>query len=140
MSKYYYIDNNNNKIKYVGNIIERDGKTQGIITTYKVEEKRVPITYIQEHDEIVSLTKYFSFIDEDGNLVNIDPKHYKVYQNDNGDYFFDLYEEKEVNLNFNEKEQEILTFMYKDQKTKQMIDYNGEATFNKSLNCYLGKI
>lgn len=136
MKKMFYIDKNGNKKKYVGNIIEENGKTYGILTNTIYTNKEVDIKYVNAGKQVInSEISYLYIKNNEKYLVNLndinvssDKKTIKFVNKENVELVYHPYQPSNI------------YYTYKDAKTKETQIFKGEIKFDEKSNTYYGLI
>lgn len=136
MKKYFYIDENGNKKKYIGNVINNeDGTLSGILTKTIYTDKEVELKYNEDGKTIIdSVTSYY-YIDKDNNKISVNLNDIHV-TNDNK--FIEFVNKKDVELIYHPEVKSSVYYTYFNHKTKTDEIYNGEVNIDEKSNSYFG--
>jgi len=134
--KFYYIDNDGNKKKYVGKIIENNGLYNGVLTK---QEKKTSIKDLIYHPEIKEVEGYFSYY----SYINSEGKEVKYFDNikkdEEGNFYFTYTEREIFDIEFHEETQpQEEYYTYIDPKTNEEKLYKGPIVYSKINNTYQG--
>ena len=137
--KFYYIDEDNKKKKYVGKVIyNNDGTFNGILTKSTQTICSKPLIHHPEVEKVDGYFAYFSYITNDGSEV----RYFDTIKRDaNGDGYFTYTEKNMLKLDYNPEVPEAdAYFTYIDPETNQECKYEGSVVFNRKSNTYTGII
>lgn len=136
--KFFYIDEDGNKKKYVGKIISTNGEYNGILTISNKSISEKELIYHPEVKEVKGYLSYYSYINSEGEEI----RWFDNIKKDNeGNTFFTYTERNLFNLEYNpsvEAKEEY--FSYIDPVTKEEKKYTGSVIYNKRTNTYTGLI
>ena len=135
--KFYYIDKDGNKKKYVGKIISNKDSYNGILTTVLYEDVEKPLIYHEEIKEVKGNEEYYSYIDKNGEeAIYLDV----VKRDDNGNLYFMNNERQLYKLIYHpqvEPAEEYYTYL--DAEGNE-CRYSGNVIYDKANNTYTGII
>lgn len=136
MKKYFYIDENGNKKKYIGNVINNeDGTLSGVLTKTIYTDKEVELKYNEDGKTIIdSVTSYY-YIDKDNNKISVNLNDIHV-TNDNK--FIEFVNKKDIELIYHPEIKSSVYYTYFNYKTKTNEIYNGEVNIDEKSNSYFG--
>lgn len=136
MKKYFYIDEQGNKKKYVGNVIKNeDGTLSGVLTKTIYTDREVELKYNEDGKNIIdSITSYY-YIDNDNNKIEIDLNDIHVTSDNK---FIEFVNKKDVELIYHQEIKASTYYTYFNSKTKANEHYNGEVKFDEKSNSYYG--
>jgi len=137
--KFYYIDENGEKKKYVGKVIyNNDGTYNGILNQNIQSVCTKDLIYHPEVKAVDGYYSYYSYITKDG----VEQRCFDNIKTDSeGNPYFTYVEKNMFELQYNESvpsKEEYFTYI--DPITKEESVYDGPITFNKKLNKYFGMI
>lgn len=97
--KWYYLDKDNNKVNYFGNVIEKNNKYYGTLVETKRFTERKEVFPVKDKTEIESVEKYFVWKDFLGNEHIYDPSiDGKILYDDEGKPYINKMLETKLNL------------------------------------------
>ena len=135
--KFYYLDKDGNKKKYVGKVIFDNGSYNGILTSSVKEEVKKNLTYHPEVEEVKGYAAYYTYKDANGeDAIFLDV----VKRDDNGNLYFTYTEKIMFNLNYHpqiDPKEEYYTYVDKEGNECR---YAGKVFYNKSSNTYQGEL
>lgn len=135
--KFYYIDKDGNKKKYVGKIISNKDSYNGILTTVLYEDVEKPLIYHEEIKEVKGNEEYYSYIDKNGEeAIYLDV----VKRDDKGNLYFMNNERQLYKLIYHpqvEPAEEYYTYL--DAEGNE-CRYSGNVIYDKANNTYTGII
>ena len=137
MEKFYYIDKEGNKKKYVGKIISNKDSYNGILTTVLYEDVEKPLIYHAEVKEVKGNEEYYSYIDKNGEeAIYLDV----VKRDDKGNLYFMDNERQLYKLIYHPKvEPAEEYYTYLDAEGNE-CRYSGNVIYDKGNNTYTGII
>lgn len=135
--KFYYIDKDGNKKKYVGKIISNKDSYNGILTTVLYEDVEKPLIYHAEVKEVKGNEEYYSYIDKNGEeAIYLDV----VKRDDKGNLYFMDNERQLYKLIYHPKvEPAEEYYTYLDAEGNE-CRYSGNVIYDKGNNTYTGII
>ena len=135
--KFYYIDKDGNKKKYVGKIISNKDSYNGILTTVLYEDVEKPLIYHAEVKEVKGNEEYYSYIDKNGEeAIYLDV----VKRDDKGNLYFMDNERQLYKLIYHPKvEPAEEYYTYLDAEGNE-CRYSGNVIYDKANNTYTGII
>lgn len=135
--KFYYIDKDGNKKKYVGKIISNKDSYNGILTTVLYEDVEKPLIYHAEVKEVKGNEEYYSYIDKNGEeAIYLDV----VKRDDKGNLYFMDNERQLYKLMYHPKvEPAEEYYTYLDAEGNE-CRYSGNVIYDKGNNTYTGII
>ena len=135
--KFYYIDKDGNKKKYVGKIISNKDSYNGILTTVLYEDVEKPLIYHEEIKEVKGNEEYYSYIDKNGEeAIYLDV----VKRDDKGNLYFMDNERQLYKLIYHPKvEPAEEYYTYLDAEGNE-CRYSGNVIYDKGNNTYTGII
>ena len=135
--KFYYIDKDGNKKKYVGKIISNKDSYNGILTTVLYEDVEKPLIYHAEVKEVKGNEEYYSYIDKNGEeAIYLDV----VKRDDKGNLYFMDNERQLYKLIYHPKvEPAEEYYTYLDTEGNE-CRYSGNVIYDKGNNTYTGII
>lgn len=137
--KFYYIDENGNKKKYVGKVIyNNDGTYNGILNK---NTKTVCTKDLIYHPEVKAIDGYYSYY----SYITNNGKEQRVFDNirkdENNNPYFTYVERNMFNLTYVEPVPFVAEhFTYIDPVTKEEHPYEDNVIYNKRLNKYFGVV
>ena len=133
--KFYYIDENGNKKKYIGKIIFDNGSYNGILTTPVKEEVKKELIYYPEIKGVDGYSSYYTYMNENGEEeVYLDV----VKKDSDGNLYFNKTEKNIYKLVYHPKieaKEEYYTYLDKDGNECR---YSGKVTYERMSNSYFG--
>lgn len=97
--KYYYKDKDGKIKKYAGKVIERDGKTFGILTKVIQSTDRKEVFPVEDKTQIASVNEYYTWKDLSGNEHVYDSStDGKIFYDDEGNPYINKMLETKLNL------------------------------------------
>lgn len=121
--KYYYIDNDGNKKKYIGKVTYSDGIATGILSKIDKSVVTKELIYHPEIEEVKGYYSYYSYV----NNLNEEVRQFDNIRRDENNVPFFTYTEKDIfKLDYNpaiEGQEEYYTYI--DPVTKQEKVYTG---------------
>ena len=136
--KFYYIDKDGNKKKYIGKVISNNGSYEGTLININKENVNKELIYHPEVEEVEGYLSYYSYI----NSENKEVRYYDSIKKDNeGNTYFTYTERQLFRLDYNEpivKKEDYFTYI--DPLTNEEKLYNGTILYNKRTNSYSGVI
>jgi hypothetical protein len=139
MKKYFYIDEQGNKKKYVGNITnDKNGALTGVLTKTSYIDKEVELTYVNTGDKIIDSKISYYYIDNNNEKVNVNitDNINIVFENDK--YFYHDVSKQSVKLNYHKPVEGYSYYTYT--LNGNVYEYNKQITFNEDTNTYYGVI
>lgn len=135
--KFYYIDKNGNKKKYVGKIIANNDSYNGILTTVLNEEVKKELFYHPEIKEVKGYSSYYSYVNSFGeDTIYLDI----VKRDDDGNFYF-TYNDKFVhNLNYHPTIEPVEEYYTYIDKNGNECRYSGNVIHEKGTNSFIGFI
>ena len=135
--KFYYIDKDGNKKKYVGKIISDNDSYNGILTKTEKIDVKVNLKYYPEVEEVIGHKEYFSYVDKNNEEV----VYLDVVKRDNeGNYYFIQNEKNMYKLNYHpqiDAQEEYYTYL---DSNGNECKYSGKIFYDKDKNSYTGFI
>lgn len=136
--KYFYIDEDGNKKKYIGKIIQNKNSYNGILTVSNKSISNKELIYHPEVKEVKGYLSYYSYI----NSNNEEVRWFDNFKKDEEDNKFFTYTERNLfHLEYNpavEAKEEY--FSYIDPTTGEEKIYSGSIIYNKRTQTYTGII
>ena len=136
--KFYYIDKDGNKKKYVGKIISDNNSYNGILTISEKNTLNKELEYHPEIEEVKGYLSYYSYI----NNENKEIRYFEsIKKDEDGNVYFTYTERDLFKLEYNppiESKQEYFTYL--DPSTGEEKPYEGTILYNKRTNSYSGVI
>jgi hypothetical protein len=138
MGKYFYIDENGNKKKYVGNVTQNiDGTFTGVLTKTIYTDKVVKLHYAKSGNEILKSDVLYFYIDKNGKKQYVDLLDNNV-KTENDSLFIEFVNKEKINLTYHPETEASVYYTYFNNKTKQHEVFTGEILHNESNNSYYG--
>ena len=137
--KFYYIDENENKKKYVGKVIyNNDGTYNGILNKNTKTVCTKDLTYHPEVEAVSGYYSYYSYITNEG----IEQRVFDNIRKDaDGNPYFTYVERNMFSLEYNESiPYQEAYFTYIDPDTKEEKIYEDATLYNKKTDTYYGII
>lgn len=136
--KFYYIDSEGNKKKYIGKVISNKDSYNGILTLSEKSTSNKDLIYHPEVEEVKGYSSYYSYINSKGeDIIYFD----NMKKDEDGNVFFTYTERELFKLNYNpEILPSVETFTYIDPITKEEKPYTGKITYNRRTGSYTGVI
>ena len=136
-TRYYYIDKEGNRKKYIGNIIKNsDGSLRGVLTTSTRVKEKIELKYHPAVEHVEGYKSYFTYINDEG----IETRYYSFYKNDeNNQPYFTYISQKPISLIYHpitSENVEYYTYIVNESENL----YTGEVIYNPKKNTYTGKI
>lgn len=134
--KFYYIDKQGQRKKYVGPVVNNHN---GTFSGYLAKERKTDIVVdLEYHPAIEHVDGYNSYY----TYTNINGEEKKYYglmkSNENGDKYFSYFETKQIDLIYKPSEATVVEhYTYIDANGNTKV-YNGPVTFENGS--YYGKI
>lgn len=96
--KYYYIDKDGNKKKYIGNVIKRDGKLFGTLTKPVTTYEKTEVFPVGEQEQVKVLKYQKMWVDPKGKHHIYDEKIDGEIKEENGVKYIDKYLDTKIDL------------------------------------------
>lgn len=136
--RFFYIDEDGNKKKYVGKVISNKNAYNGILTLSNKSISEKELIYHPEIEEVNGYLSYYSYI----NSNNEEIRWFDNFKRDeDGNKYFTYTERSLFKLDYNpsvEAQEEYFTYI--DPKTGEEKKYSGSVIYNKRTNTYTGII
>lgn len=137
MEKFYYIDKEGNKKKYVGKIISNKKSYNGILTTVNKVAVDKKLEYHPEIEAVEGYSSYYTYT----NASNEDVIYLDIIKRDENNDFYFTYNEKNIyNLIYHPETkpiEEYYTYLDADGNEQQ---YSGNIFYDKGTKTYYGFI
>lgn len=137
MKRYYYIDENGNKKRYAGKIINDivSGQTYGILTTQELTREKVEVDFKDPIEEQEGWSSYFTYLDESGNIQKYTGLKHNIRKSIDSSYYFTKVTNKTINLNrYNKIPQKPAYFTYLENGKEKI--YEGKPFYDKMTKQY----
>ena len=135
--KYYYIDSDGNKKKYIGKIISNNGSYNGILTTVTTEKVKKPLEY---HPEVIGVEGYSSYYTYVNNLGE-ETLYYDIIKRDSENNLYFSYNERFLyNLKYHEEvspKEEYYTYI---DSFGNECRFTGNVIYDRATDSYSGFI
>ena len=137
--KFYYIDENGNKKKYVGKVIyNSDGAYTGILNKNTKSICSKELIYHPEVAAVEGHFTYYSYVTNEGEEIRYFDN---IKKDEEGNPYFTYVERNMFNLDYNPEVKESEGyFTYIDPDTQKECVYEGSVIYNKKNNTYTGII
>lgn len=138
MSKYYYLDENNNKRYYNGNVVFNYNTNSywGILEKMEPTEHKISLTYHDKTDAEIGWESYFTYVDENCNISKYTGNLLNIRKNPDGTYFTTKVNRIEIPVIKHDKiEGKEGYFSYIDENGEEQI-YTGKYFFDKQKSTY----
>lgn len=136
--KLYYRDENGNKKYYVGKVINDyiTNETYGLLTKEKIVEEQVKLYYHKPIDAIEGWCSYFTYINENNEVVKYTDNINNIRKNIDNSYYFTKVNKNIIDLIHHPEIKSIEPyFSYIDENGKEQI-YDGKSFYDKFTNSY----
>ena len=136
--RFYYLDEDDVRRRYVGKIIENDGKYNGILTKVTKSSQIRDLIYHPAVEEVKESFAYYSYINNEGEEM---PYYDTVKRDGDGQPYFTYVERDMFKLEHHPEvpsREEYYTYI--DPATNEECLYTGKVNFNKTSGTYTGVI
>jgi hypothetical protein len=138
MSKYFYIDENGNKKKYIGNVKTNiDGSIVGTLTKTTYTDKIVELKYVKTGDDIIDSKTLYFYINKEGEKIYVNQTDNNV-KNKNGELKIEISNKNILNLVYHNQIDKSVYYTYFDKSTNKNEVFDGEILYNADNNSYYG--
>ena len=140
MIKYYYLDENKNKIYYSGEVITDYTKDQiyGVLSKFKDIKKKIELEYHPEEKAVDGWSSYFTYKDINGQTQKYTGSTFNIRKSFNGSYFITKTEKIEIPVKYYPEITPVEEyFTYIDDEDNEVI-YEGtkKPKYDKETNSY----
>ena len=140
MAKYYYLDENNNKVYYAGEIIHDSNSNQiyGNLTKFKDIKKKIELEFHEAQEESEGWSSYFTYKDENNNMQIYQGNPINIKKSFNGSYFVSTINTIEIPvIKHPEIKKQDAYFTYMNENGEEIV-YSGskKPIYDKKTHTY----
>lgn len=140
MSKYYYLDENNQKVYYAGEIINDCSKNElyGVLTKFKEITKKIKLEHQPAEEAIEGWSSYFTYKDANNNIQIYKGNKYNIHKAFDGSYFVSKTKKVEIPIKYHPAIESIDEyFTYVNEKGEEVkYEGNKKLQYDKETNTY----
>ena len=134
--KFFYIDEDGNKKKYIGKVISTNSSYNGILTISEESVSNKELIFHPEIEEVKGYLSYYSYINSEGEEIRWFDN---IKRDEEGNPYFSYVERSLFKLDYNpEVKAQEEYFTYIDPKSGEEKRYTGSVIYNKRTGTYSG--
>ena len=140
MAKYYYLDENNNKVYYAGEIINDYNSNQiyGSLTKFKEVKKKTELEFHEAQKATNGWSSYFTYKDSNNNIQIYQDSPLNIKKSFDGTYFISTIQKIEIPVKkYPEIKAQDSYFTYMNENGEEVI-YSGDKKpiYDKKAKTY----
>ena len=140
MSKYYYLDENNQKVYYAGKIINDCSKNElyGVLTKFKEITKKIKLEHQPAEEATNGWSSYFTYKDTNDNTQIYKGNKFNIRKSFDGSYFITKTEKVEIPVKYYPEIKTVDEYFTYIDENKEEVKYEGnkKPSYDKETNTY----
>ena len=139
MIKYYYLDENKNKIYYSGEVVNdyANNELYGFISQFKTIKKKIELEYHPEEPAIKGWSSYFTYKDENNNIKKYEGNTFNIKKSFDGSYFVTQTKKIEIPIKiYPEIKHQDSYFTYMNEQGEEVRYVGKIPSYDKDTNTY----